>query len=129
MIVSDIKTVLIVEDDPTMSSLMEMALKTEAYSCVKTDKIGDATLKLDNQKFACILLDMNLTSGATGEDIIKRIKRKNGSLNNDTPIIIVSGTLDAKRIAGVLKTVKHILIKPFTIEALIEKVQKAIHQK
>lgn len=123
------KYVLIIEDDQNLGDLIEGALELENWICVRSNKISEAILKLRNQEFNCILLDMNLAGGGRGEELLDQIRDDEVLQNITTPVIIVSGTLDHNRVGGVYKKVSDILMKPFTVNALIEKVNKVCQKK
>ena len=116
------KQILIIEDDDESGELIQTALEIQNARCIRSNKIGDSILKLENQRFNCILLDMNLAGGGKGEDLLAQMK----SLKLKIPVLIVSGTLDNDRIKSVYKEVAGILLKPYTVDALIEKVEQVI---
>jgi response regulator of citrate/malate metabolism len=83
-----------------------------------------ATMKLRNQKFAVILLDINMPK-KTGFDLIGEFNP--GSLNHKENIIVVSGTLDRELIAKIItKGVKSFIVKPFTEAQFQEKILKIL---
>jgi response regulator of citrate/malate metabolism len=83
-----------------------------------------ATLKLRNQKFAVILLDINMPK-KTGYDLIGEFT--SNSQNSKDNILIVSGTLEKDLIARILQNgVKNFLVKPFDETSFQEKVLKIL---
>jgi response regulator of citrate/malate metabolism len=83
-----------------------------------------ATQKLQNQKFALILLDISMPK-KTGIDLLGEFG--NRTLNQIDNIIIVSGTLEKEIISKALeKGVKTFLVKPFDEPTFQERVIKIL---
>lgn len=114
--------ILIVEDDESLSK--EIAEVLEGYRSQVVTKASEAIVKLKNQKFDCILIDMKL-DGGDGEQVIQYI-RANKGFNRDSPIIIMSGRLDDQIIKRVGKAVNGILTKPFDIKDLMQKITATV---
>ena len=83
-----------------------------------------ATLKLRNQKFALVLLDISMPK-KTGFDLIAEFVP--GSLNIKENILIVSGTLEKDLIAKIIQNkVTNFMVKPFDETHFQEKVLKIL---
>ena len=119
------KWILIIEDEVDLANLMGEELFAEGYDVVYTPSAKDAKFKLDNQEFFCLLLDMNLAQGS-GEDIVRHLTRARGVLNYATPIIVISGTLNNSRLLEIKDRVQAAIVKPFTIESLIQKIKSLV---
>lgn len=108
-------------------------LKTycENMGCFKNIVVANdgitATQKLRNQKFALILLDINMPK-KTGLDLIDEF---DGSDHNSKDrILVVSGELEKDLIAKILgRGVKNFLVKPFDEQNFQEKVLKILGNK
>jgi DNA-binding response OmpR family regulator len=100
-------------------------LNRSGYRSAGANNSRDAGLKLKNQKFDCILLDMRLGE-ERGEELILAIRQRPDYLNLNTPILVVSGNLDF----DVMKTIKpHIqgaLVKPFIPSDLLAPLKKIL---
>ena len=119
------KWILIVEDEEELANIIGEELFDEGYDIIYTPTAKDAKFKLDNQKFNCLLLDMNLAQGS-GEDIIRHLTRDKGVLNSETPIIVISGSLDNSRMLDIREKIQGAMVKPFTMESLILKIKSLV---
>lgn len=115
--------ILIVEDDANLSETLTSLLQAQGCVVVKTMRVQDAVLKLMNQRFDCVLLDLRLLGG-DGEEVIAHIR--NDRVNKDAHIFVMSGYLNKDIIERVRSRVNGILVKPFEPKVLIDKVQHAI---
>ena len=119
------KWVLVVEDDASLGAILEEGLRSGGYRIIRSGAASDAIKKLGNQKFHCVLVDIRLASGS-GEQIISFMRTHQGGYNYLTPIIVTSGYLDLELVHRIKKEVSGMLVKPFNIKTLLEKVSSAI---
>lgn len=121
--------VLIIDDDPGICDILEQyCINLGCYRNILIANDGSiASTKLRNQKFALILVDMQLPR-KSGLDIIRELDEK--SLNQKSSIIVVSGTLEKTTLEKVIALgVKNFLQKPFDEATFQEKVLKLIGAK
>jgi len=79
------KSILIIDDSPTIRSVLRKALSSADYVIEESETAEDATLKVSQNKFDVITLDLNLP----GENGIQWLKKQR-SLGLKTPIVIIS---------------------------------------
>jgi response regulator of citrate/malate metabolism len=126
------RDVLIVDDDKNICEILkEYVIHMGCFKNIVMAHDGMlATQKLRNQKFALVLLDINMPK-KTGLDLLAEFTDKN-SLNKTHSVVIVSGTLDKDAIADILKAgIKTFLVKPFdeaTFQDRVLKILKDIPQ-
>lgn len=119
------KKILIVEDDSSVSELVKAVLEDNGYTAqaVPTAERAKEAINADYPDLA--LIDIILP-GQGGMDLILELH----ATNPDLKIIITSGKIDMT--LSPFKVLAHqfgvlsILPKPFTIEELLDSVQKAI---
>ncbi|MGZ3789918.1 MAG: response regulator [Bacteriovorax sp.] len=107
------RDVLIVDDDKNICEILrEYCHNMGCFKNIVFAHDGSmATQKLRNQKFALILLDMNMPK-KSGLDLLSEFEA--GALNQKESIVVVSGTLEKDLIAKILgRGVKTFLVKPF----------------
>ncbi len=80
------KSILIVEDNPNMSSLLEEMLEVFDYKSVRADSGQEALVRLEKEKFAMVITDLKMPN-MTGLELLKNIKEKNPKL----PVVLISG--------------------------------------
>ncbi len=120
------KDLLIVDDDKDICEIMkEYAVKMGCFRNIVFAHDGIlATQKLRNQKFAVILLDINMPK-KDGIDLLKEFET--GAINQKHSVVIVSGGLDKEVIAHIVHAgVKTFLVKPFDEAQFQERVLKIL---
>lgn len=121
------RDVLIIDDDKSICEVLKnYCLNMGCFKNIVTANDGImATQKLRNQKFALILLDLNMPK-KSGIDLLSEF----GPLfiNQKESVLIVSGTLEKDLVAKVLSFgVKAFLVKPFDEGIFQEKVLKILN--
>ena len=120
------KCVLVVEDETDLRELIKRKLERENLSSICCSSISQALKKLSNQAFNMIILDIRLEDGS-GKDIIVHLKNKtHANINKNTPILVISGHMDAQLLNNIKSDITDVLVKPFTQEALMEKVKEKL---
>ena len=88
-------TILIVEDDSAVKSLIATALKVQGYRLLEASTGGAALLEATTKNPDVIILDLGLPD-ADGIDLIRQVRTW-----SHTPIIVVSArTEDADKVAA-----------------------------
>lgn len=107
--------IFLIEDDKTISLLIENALKNKGYDVVCVDNGKDALDSLTNERFDLIILDLILPE-IDGLKVLEKMRLD----NNHTPVIIISGkTSPLDRVEGLKRGANDYLIKPFDLEELV----------
>lgn len=122
--VSDIKNILIVENDEINKIFLEKCIsKVSNYKSVST---GTDAIKVSlNQKFDLILMDINLGDGLNGIETTREIRKIPGY--KETPIVAMTAYVEPESINEFLeKGCSHYISKPFFKRELIELVQKIL---
>jgi len=80
------KSILIVEDNPNMSSLLEEMLEVFDYKSVRAESGKEALAKMEQEKFAMVITDLRMPN-MTGLELLKNVKEKNPKM----PVVLISG--------------------------------------
>jgi CheY-like chemotaxis protein len=80
------KPILIVDDNPNMSSLLGDMLEVFDYQSVRASDGHQALDELENQDFAMIITDMRMPN-MTGLELLQKVKDKHPRL----PVVLISG--------------------------------------
>ena len=113
-------TILIVEDDSAVKSLIATALKVQGYRLLEASTGGAALLEVTTKNPDVIILDLGLPD-ADGIDLIRQVRTW-----SHTPIIVVSArTEDADKVAALDAGADDYLIKPFSVEELLARLRVA----
>ncbi len=114
-------SILIVEDDEDISSLLKRGFEQEGYS-VDCANSGEAALETArNTAYDTIILDIILP-GASGIDVCRRLRSE--GVNMSAPIIMLSAR-DAvnDRVEGLSAGADDYMIKPFAFQELLARVK------
>ena len=80
------KTILIVDDNPNMSSLLSDMLDVFDYPSVRTGNAEQALDELEKQSFSLVITDMRMPN-MTGLELLEKIKEKHPKI----PVVLISG--------------------------------------
>ena len=114
--------VLVIDDDPKIRELVQVffSLKSDEVTCITAADVQQAGLKLSNQDFDLLIMD-NLMPGKSGVDYALYLRRS--IKYSRIPIILMSGALAQEDVFKAIEAgVKDILVKPFTLKQLGEKI-------
>ena len=116
--------ILIVEDDPGISSFVEKGLRAEGYQAEVAATVAEAraVLRAPAADIDLVLLDRGLPD-ADGATLLEEM-RGSGDL---TPVIILTARGDvADRVAGLNAGANDYLPKPFAFDELVARVRAAL---
>ncbi|HAE30208.1 MAG TPA: DNA-binding response regulator [Flavobacteriales bacterium] len=114
--------ICVVEDEVSISELLEINLRLEGYECeVFAD--GKAALEaIESRKFDLILLDIMLPL-VDGINVCEIIRLK----DNETPILMLTAKNSSQdRIDGLKAGADDYLVKPFNLEELLLRIEKLL---
>jgi len=119
------KFILIIEDDLYFAQALNEALTELGYIVMTSGRPSDALVKLKNQKFNCVLLDLQLP-GSSGIKVMQQMRGTTNiePLNMSTPIILMSGHLEVESVKAAAGKVQAVLAKPFDLSSILAKVQQ-----
>ena len=118
--------ILLVDDSKTMRNIQKKVLT--ALNVTEFGEAGDGLEALSAiaaagaQKFDLILIDWNMPN-MDGHTLVGKIREK----DKTTPLIMCTTEAEKTRVVEAIKAgVNNYIIKPFTPEALLEKVQQTL---
>jgi DNA-binding NtrC family response regulator len=80
------KTILIVDDNPNMSSLLVEMLEVFHYDAVRAADGHEALSRIENDDIAMVITDMRMPR-MSGLELLQNIKERNPKL----PVVLISG--------------------------------------
>jgi len=117
------QSVLIVEDESAVRSLMSTALELEGYKVEKAATGTQAILDAASRKPDAIMLDLGLPD-IDGIDVIAKVRQW-----STVPIIVVSARLeDADKVEALDAGADDYLVKPFSVDELLARVRAALRR-
>lgn len=105
------RTVLVVDDEPSLRLLCRVNLELEGYRVVEAATVGAARELLGREPVDVVLLDVHVGAGS-GLDVLDEVE----ALDLPTRVVMLSGT---SAISPQLRARVHgVLGKPFTLDEL-----------
>ncbi len=118
--------ILIVEDEPAISEMIEMALSRENFDVVKATNAEEAILLLRDTLPALVLLDWMLP-GTNGVEFARRIKKE--ALTSHIPIIMLTAkSEEADKVYGLDAGADDYITKPFSPRELIARIRAVLRR-
>ncbi len=113
------KTILLVEDDPSLADGLLLNLEAEGYQVVHVDNGNLVLDEFGRGNFDLILLDIMLP-GTDGLTLCKRIRAQGHTL----PIMFISARSESdEKIDGILAGGDDYITKPFEVRELLARIQ------
>ena len=115
--------VLIVEDDMGLSNGILLALKSEKEIFTQASGVKEALVKLDEQSYDLVILDINLPDG-NGLSLLGEIKRR-----WRTPVIILTANdMEIDIVTGLEMGADDYITKPFSLMVLRARVNTQLRK-
>ncbi len=116
-------TILLVEDDPALRTLMARALKENGFAVQAAAAAPEMWTVIENGPVDCVLLDVMLP-GTNGYDLCRALRQR-----SDAPIIFVSakGT-ETDRVVGLELGADDYIAKPFGTRELVARVRAVLRR-
>ncbi|WP_026234154.1 response regulator transcription factor [Thermus oshimai] len=116
--------VLVVEDDPVVARVLEIALKRAGHEVHLVSDFPLAKKALD-QAWDAIVLDLNLPGGF-GLDLLRHLRQE---LGRRTPVFVLSGLKQEKTLLEALRLgAQDYLAKPFSPNELLLRLERYVAQ-
>ena len=117
------KTVLVVEDDPSISMGLEMNLSAEGYEVLVADN-GDTGLSLARSAIDLVILDVMLP-GMNGLEVVKALR----AFGNAVPVIMLSARgAEMDKVMGLELGAEDYITKPFSLAELLARVKAVLRR-
>lgn len=107
-------TILIIEDEPKMQRLIELALREEGYETLAADDAESGLKTLEREKVDLVLTDLRLP-GMNGLEFLQAAKRSNAAL----PVVVMTayGTVETA-VEAMKAGASDYVLKPFSLEEI-----------
>ncbi len=118
--------IMVVDDFSTMRRIVKNILKQLGYTNIEEAEDGaDALSKIKSEPFDFIISDWNMPN-MTGLDLLKNVRADDGLKH--IPFMLVTAEAKKENIVDAAKAgVNNYIVKPFTAEALREKMDKCLN--
>ncbi len=122
---SDLKKILVVDDEPKMCATLKKVLEASDYSVEIAYNGNDGWNRVQEFFPNCVLLDMRMPGG-NGFDLLKQIKAK----YPDTIILVTTAVIDESMMRMCIKAgANAYLIKPINFQKLLTQVEQYLSEQ
>ncbi|MGO4986751.1 response regulator transcription factor [Gallicola sp. Sow4_E12] len=116
-------SILIIEDEVGISNIERKYLEKEGYLVDQSFNGEDALIKIKENRYDLILLDLMLP-GVSGEEIMEYIRT-----NSETPVIMVTAKVEEEQIVKGLKLgADDYISKPFSPKEMVQRVKTVLRR-
>lgn len=120
------KKVLVAEDDPATRKMIQIVLERFGYDVVPIAD-GEAAVRACTESVPDLaIFDVKMPKKTAWEVLAELEERK---LLTTFPIIVLSASMNADKLASRFEGICLTLMKPFEIEALVAAVEKCLEKK
>jgi two-component system, OmpR family, response regulator MprA len=118
------ETILVIEDDPSVRTLLEKSLRAKGYVIFSADDGLSGLTALEDERPDLIIVDIMMPR-LDGMTFVKAVKGNDRT--RSIPIIFLTAKNDPKTmIEGINIGARFYVTKPFQMDELLSKVQKAL---
>lgn len=114
--------VLLVDNDPTTISLLKILLELDGHTVSLCSVVDRVLLEVDRQAPDLVLMDVYLTRGDDGLDLLRRIRTDPAT--KDLPVVMTSGMELSEECAQA--GANGFLLKPYTPEQLAATMKQSL---
>jgi two-component system, chemotaxis family, CheB/CheR fusion protein len=121
-------TILVVEDDPGVRELLEVALIEDGYGAVAAAD-GKAAIELAERGALCpdlVVADYNLPKGMNGPQVVDRLRE---ILHHDIPVLILTGDISTETLREIARHGCAHLNKPVKLKDLTSLIRHLLSER
>ena len=124
-IASNQKALLVVDPDPEFIRSITVKMGKSGVKVLGCDSIDQAQIKLANQKFGCMLINLHLKRGNAGM-LIRRIRYLEADTQDRMPILLRALKADAKHVAELQEAIDSAVFEDQDVDTLIKQALRVI---
>ena len=117
------RTVLLLEDNPSVRELIKVLLETEGYAIIEASDGQDGLNKAESMKPDLMILDL-MMPGLDGENVLRTMRRH--SKLSKVPVLVVSGKYESLDALRNLIGHENIFPKPFEPSRMLDRIGELI---
>jgi len=115
---------MLLEDDPTMLSLLETLLEIEGYVVFHTIDFDEAVARVSEVDPDLLIMDVNLRN-ANGLEVLKDMRADNGLMGT---LVIMSSGMDLHT-ECIEKGADDFILKPYMPDELVKKIEELLEAR
>lgn len=122
------KTIIVVDDDLTNTSLLQMLLEIEGYKVITCKNIAEALSAIEEEGADGFVVDCHLAGGISGLSLLRDIRAGETAVSANTVVIMASGDhrLEDESIDS---GADRFLLKPYSPNELSSELSKLLAER
>lgn len=117
------KKLLLIEDDPTVTEVVRIALERNGFTVTSAENLSAAHAKAETMTPEVVILDINLPDGS-GFEFLREFRAQRGK---DVPVLVLSGLKQEQTvIRGLELGANDFMTKPFRVRELLARVDRLV---
>jgi DNA-binding response OmpR family regulator len=122
---SDSKSVLVLDDDPSVHRFLERLLRLHGFKPRLAGTVAEATALAESTQLAAFILDVQLRGGESGLDILTWLRTQ--PRYQSVPVLMLTGLiLSDDEHATVRRHTAHVFYKPEKLHLLIDQLKRLV---
>lgn len=117
-------SIVVVDDDPTNAGLLKMLLELDGFTVTSCEDLSQA-LAATNENIDAFVVDINLARGASGLDLLTKIRQGKTEAKSDATVIMTSGDYRREEESMTLGA-SRFLLKPYSPDVLSSALQELL---
>ena len=126
------RSVLIVEDDERTAAFVADNLRADGFKVACASEPAEAVRAIEVRKPDLVLLDLALEAGASGLDVLDRVRCADGlgtRIDPELPVIVLTGRAEeTDRVRGFARGADDYVVKPFFYSELLARVKAVLRR-
>ncbi len=118
------ETVLVVDDDPQITALLQEALTRHGYRVEVVESGAEALDKVHNQRIGTVITDVHMP-GISGLAVLAGVK----AFDADIPVVVMTGSQNSKPLHYLQAGADDFVAKPFDLETIFLAASRAVEKR
>ena len=124
MVVAEAGTVVIIEDDPNISDLLDMYLRREGFRVIQSADGASGLAAVAREQPRIVVLDLGLPGGVDGLEVCKRLRT-----TSRVPVLMLSARdAEIDRVVGLEVGADDYVTKPFSPREVIARIRAILRR-
>lgn len=121
MIIVNMKTILIVDDEPDLREILRLEFEAEGWNVIEAENGTKAFETFQNSKIDAVASDVRMPGG-DGVSLLEKIK----AVSPKTPVVLLTGFADIQEKDALAKGALAMVKKPFDLVSVISLINGAL---
>jgi DNA-binding response OmpR family regulator len=121
-------TIVVVEDDPNISDLVDMYLRREGFRVLQAQDGEQGLEVVERERPRMVILDVGLPGAVDGLELCRRIRQSTGALRAMPVLMLTARDGEIDRVLGLELGADDYVTKPFSPRELVARVKAILRR-